>query len=78
MLITEVKNAQDALDALNQNFGYLVTKKRKVIEAKEVNNTIGKMTNVVKEQAKELDRLGDKSTHIPWLGVKKIMEDAKK
>lgn len=66
-MITKIKNADDAYSALNENFEKLVTGKRKIIEAKEVNNTIGKMISIAKTQVMDLIRRSDAKSEIPWL-----------
>jgi hypothetical protein len=66
-MITKINNAQDALAALNENFEKLIKKERTPLIAKEVNNTIGKMTNLVKTQLMQNMWTGDK-TPIEWLG----------
>lgn len=65
-MITDIKNANDALLALNENFSKLVKRERKPLDAKEINNTIGKMTNVVKTQLMHQMWVGDKKP-LQWL-----------
>lgn len=65
-LITTINNAEDAMAALNQNYNMLTTGKRKILDAKEVNNTIGKMTGIVKVQVMYA-MLTKNPVEIPWL-----------
>lgn len=67
-MITDIKNANDALAALNENFSKLVKRERKPLDAKEVNNTIGKMTNVVKTQLMH-QMWTDNKAPLEWLQV---------
>jgi hypothetical protein len=79
-MITQIANAQDALAALNENFEKLVKKERNPLMAKEVNNTIGKMTNVVKTQLAQKMWTGDRKP-ILWLSdsdTNKLTSEMKK
>jgi hypothetical protein len=69
-LITTINDAHDAMTALNQNFNMLVTGKRKILEAKEVNNSIGKMINLAKAQVMDAIRTGN-TDPITWLSPSK-------
>lgn len=66
IIIQRINDAHDAMAALNQNYNFLVTGKRKILEAKEVNNTIGKMINIAKAQVMDALRTGNEDP-IPWL-----------
>lgn len=57
---TSINNANDAIDVLNENLSGLLTGKRKIPMVKEVNNTVGKLTSVVKMQLMEKALNGDK------------------
>lgn len=72
-MITKVNNAQDALQAFNENLDCLLTGKRKLPFVKEVNNTLGKMCNVVKMQLLHKHLVGDK-THLAWFTETKQIE----
>lgn len=72
-LITQINDASDAMLALNQNFNMLVTGKRKILEAKEVNNSIGKMINLAKAQVVDALRTGN-TDPILWLSPVKQIE----
>lgn len=72
-MITKINNANDALMAFNENFEALLTKKRTVPFAKEVNNTLGKMCGVVKMQLIYKALVGDKN-HLSWFNDAKQIE----
>jgi hypothetical protein len=76
-MITEIHNADDAMKALNENFTKLIKKERSPLIAKEVNNTIGKMTNIVKTQLMQNMWTGDKSP-INWLGSPQLIPEKTK
>lgn len=59
-MITRVKNSDDAILAFNENLEGLLTGKRKPMVVKEVNNTLGKLTNVVKMELMHKAITGDK------------------
>lgn len=67
-MITKINNAQDAMNALSENFEMLVIGKRKPDFAREVNNGIGKMISLAKVAVIEKVRNGD-NTPIAWLNV---------
>lgn len=64
-MITKIKNSTDAINALNENLEGLLTGKRKLLMAKEVNNTVGKVTNIVKMELMQKMVTGDK-TPLAW------------
>jgi hypothetical protein len=74
-MITKIKSASDAMAALEENFEMLVEKKRTPPIAKEVNNTIGKMTNLVKTNLMHSMWIGNKE-RITWLDSPKLLENS--
>lgn len=65
-MIQKITNAQDAMDALSENYEQLIMMKRKPDFAREVANNIGKMIGLAKTQVIEKMRTGDK-TPVQWL-----------
>lgn len=59
-MITRIHTAEDAKKALNENLEGILTGKRKLPMAKEVNNNIGKYISIVKFELMEKMRTGDK------------------
>lgn len=66
-MLTSMKNAHEALALADQNVELLITGKRKPLIAKEINNAIGKATNVAKTVCMYNMWRGDKSVEIQWL-----------
>lgn len=64
-MITTVTNSQDMRQALNENLHGLLTKTRKPLIVKEVNNTLGKMLMDVKMEMMQSALSGSRST-ITW------------
>ena len=60
-MITKINDSSQAIDALNENLEGLLNGKRKQPLAKEVNNTIGKIINVVKMDLIHKTIIGDRS-----------------
>lgn len=67
-MITKISNSQDTLQALNENYEGLLTGKRKQPLAKEVNNTIGKICNVVKMELIHKQLTADR-TKLTWFNM---------
>lgn len=64
-MITQVNNSSDLRKALNENLHALLTQKRKLIVAKEVNNTLGKILSDVKMELMQNAITGDRRI-ISW------------
>lgn len=64
-MITQVNNSIELRQALNENLHALLTKKRKLLVAKEVNNTLGKFLIDVKMEIMQNAMTGNKET-ISW------------
>lgn len=66
-MITKINNADDALQAFNENFEGILSGKRKLPVAKEINNNLGKMMGVIKMQLMHKVIVGDR-TPLQWFG----------
>jgi hypothetical protein len=64
-MITQVNNSNELRQALNENLTALLTKKRKLLVAKEVNNTLGKIMMDVKMELMQNAMSGNQNT-ITW------------
>lgn len=64
-MITKVENSADMRKALNENLEALLTGKRRLLLAKEVNNTLGKMLTDVKMELLQNQMSGD-SNKVSW------------
>jgi hypothetical protein len=64
-MITQVTNSTELRQALNENLHALLTKKRKLLLAKEVNNTLGKILIDVKMELMHKAITGDNKS-ISW------------
>lgn len=64
-MITQVNNSSDLRQALNENLAAILTKKRKLLVAKEINNTLGKILMDVKMELMQNALVGEKNT-ISW------------
>jgi hypothetical protein len=64
---TRIHNAKDAIDAYNENLEGLLSGKRKLPLAKEVNNTLGKLCGVVKMELIHKSITGDRGP-MDWFG----------
>jgi hypothetical protein len=60
-MITKIYCADDAQQALNENLEGMLTGKRKLDLAKEVDNNIGKHIALVKFELADKIRMGDKT-----------------
>ncbi len=69
-MITTVNNSVELRQALNENLHALLTKKRKLIVAKEVNNTLGKILLDVRMELMQNAMAGSKET-ISWFENKR-------
>lgn len=69
-MITQVNNSTELRQALNENLHALITKKRKLLVAKEVNNTLGKIQMDVKMELMQNALTGEKKT-ISWFDNKR-------
>ena len=75
-MITQVNSSQELRQALNENLTALLTKKRKLLVAKEVNNTLGKIMMDVKMELMQNAMSGNREI-ISWFSAdqqKKIGE----
>lgn len=77
-MITKVNNAQDAIQAFNENLECLLTGKRKLPFVKEVNNSLGKMCGVVKMQLMHKALIGDRTPLVWFTETKQIEMPANK
>jgi hypothetical protein len=64
-MITKIENSDDMLQAVNENLDGLLTGKRKLPMAKEVNNTLGKYLGTIKMQLIYKSLIGDYS-RLKW------------
>lgn len=64
-MITQVNNSKEMRQALNENLHGLLTKKRKPLIVKEVNNTLGKMLMDVKMEMMQNAMSGNRN-QISW------------
>lgn len=69
-MITQVNNSTELRQALNENLHALLTKKRKLLVAKEVNNTLGKFLIDVKMEIMQNAMTGNRET-ISWFEDKR-------
>lgn len=58
-MITKVTNSAEMREALNENLHALITKKRKLLVVKEVNNTLGKILMDVKMELMQNALIGN-------------------
>lgn len=71
-MITQVNNSTEMRQALNENLSALLTKKRKLIVAKEVNNTLGKILSDVKLEMMQNALSGNRET-ISWFKSTEVL-----
>lgn len=64
-MITKVTNSTEMRQALNENLHAIITKKRKLLVAKEINNTLGKILIDVKMEIMQNALSGNRET-ISW------------
>lgn len=64
-MITQVNNSVELRQALNENLHAILTKKRKLLVAKEINNTLGKIMMDVKMELMQNAMSGERGT-ISW------------
>lgn len=69
-MVTKVQNSTDMRKALNENLHALLTKKRKLPVAKEVNNTLGKMLLDVRMELMQ-NAMSGNSQQISWFNNQK-------
>jgi len=75
-MITSVTCSADLRQAVNENFYGLLTGKRKIILAKEVNNTLGKLQADVKMEMMQNALMGNRN-QISWFDRNVISLPAK-
>lgn len=73
-MITQVNNSTELRQALNENLHAILTKKRKLLVAKEVNNTLGKILVDVKMELMNNALSGNKESISWFIEPKKIGE----
>lgn len=74
-MTTQVNNSSDLRKALNENLHAILTNKRKLIVAKEVNNTLGKILSDVKMELMHNALTGNR-TEISWFSSQKQLKSA--
>lgn len=72
-MITQVTNSSELRQALNENLNALLTSKRKLLLAKEVNNTLGKILSDVKMELMHNAITGEKK-EISWFKNQKQLK----
>ena len=73
-MVTKVTNSQEIREALNENLEAILTGKRKLIVAKEVNNTLGKILNDVKMELMQNAITGNRE-QIGWFNNQKQLQN---
>lgn len=65
-MIKSVTNSEELMQAFNENFNALLSGDRKLPFAKEVNNTLGKMSNEIRNRLIYKTFVGDRSDNLEW------------